>query len=62
MTDCNDFEGAFMVCCASGPRLKETSTLLIKTVMAPETSILSATSNVTYFLIKKKHINVILKV
>lgn len=62
MTDCNDFEGAFMVYCASGPCLTEASpTLLMKTVMAPETSKLSVTSNVNYFT-KKKQINVILKV
>lgn len=55
MTDCNDFERAFMGYCASGPCLIEASpTLLIKTVMAPETSILPVTSNVSYFITKKK--------
>lgn len=63
MTDCNDSEGTVTVYCASGPCLIGASrTLLIKTVMAPEISILPVTSNTSYFIPPKKHIHVMLKV
>lgn len=58
MTDCNDSEGAVTVYCASGPCLIGAyRILLIKTLMAPEISILPVTSNMS-----KKHIHVMLKV
>jgi len=62
MTGCNDSEGAVAVYCGSGPCLIGASrTLLIKTVMALEISMLPVTSNMSYF-ITKKHIHVMLKV
>lgn len=52
MTDCNDSEGAVTVYFASGPCLiGACRILLIKTVMAPEISVLL--HHMSYFITKK---------